>query len=82
MEDIVPPHAYRLVVDGSGRPGFVKGTATITLTEDDGGTRVSIAARADIGGTIARVGQRLLEGVARSMTERFFACMSRRLTKQ
>ena len=79
MEDLQPPHSYRLLVEGTGRPGFVKGHAHVTLTPDGQGTRVSIEAHADVGGTIARVGQRLLEGVAKSMTDRFFTCLGRQL---
>jgi uncharacterized protein len=76
MEEMQPPEAYRLVVEGTGRPGFVKGHARVKLTPDGDGTRVSIEAHADVGGTIARVGQRLLEGVARTMTDRFFTCLA------
>lgn len=79
LEQMQPPHSYRLVVEGSGRPGFVKGQAQVTLAPDGDGTRVTIDARADVGGTIARVGQRLLEGVARTMTDRFFTCLGRQL---
>lgn len=79
LEDKVPPASYTLAVEGRGRQGFVKGRARMTLDEDASGTRVSIAADADVGGMIARVGQRLLEGVARSMVDRFFACLSKRL---
>lgn len=79
LEQMQPPHSYRLVVEGSGRPGFVKGQAQVTLAPDGDGTRVTIDARADVGGTIARVGQRLLEGVARTMTDRFFTCLGKQL---
>ena len=79
LEQMQPPHSYRLVVEGSGRPGFVKGQAQVTLAPDGDGTRIRIDARADVGGTIARVGQRLLEGVARTMTDRFFTCLGKQL---
>lgn len=79
LEQMEPPHSYRLVVEGTGRPGFVKGHAQVTLAPDGDSTRVTIDARADVGGTIARVGQRLLEGVARTMTDRFFTCMGKQL---
>ena len=78
LEEKNPPQSYKLVVEGSGRPGFVKGSARLTLEAEGDRTLVHIAAHADAGGTIARVGQRLLEGVARTMTERFFACMAKR----
>lgn len=79
IEDKVPPHSYRLVVQGSGRSGFVKGTATVTLEPVEAGTAVAFDATGQVGGLIARVGQRLLDGVARSMMNKFFACMAARL---
>ena len=64
MTDRRAPERYTLTVNGRGRPGFVNGSATLTLTEADGGaqTRVDVAGRAQVGGTIARFGQRLLGG--------------------
>jgi carbon monoxide dehydrogenase subunit G len=79
IEEKVPPRSYRLVVQGSGRSGFVKGTATVTLEPVEAGTAVAIDATGQVGGLIARVGQRLLDGVARSMMNKFFACMAARL---
>jgi len=80
IEDKVPPRSYRLVVQGTGRTGFVKGGATITLEAAANGTSVQVDANADVGGAIARVGQRLIEGVARTTMNRFFACLGSRLT--
>ena len=79
LEDQVPPEAYTLVVEGTGRQGFIKGRARVTLAAEGDRTRVQIAAQAEVGGMIARVGQRLLEGVARTMMDRFYACMSKQL---
>ena len=79
IEDRQPPHTYRLVTEATGRPGFVRGHARMSLAPDGSGTRVEVNASADVGGTIARVGQRLLEGVARMMLDRFFACMASRI---
>jgi hypothetical protein len=78
LEDKNPPQSYKLVVEGSGRQGFVKGHARMTLAAEGDGTRVDIVAQADVGGMIARVGQRLLEGVARTMMDRFFGCLAKR----
>jgi carbon monoxide dehydrogenase subunit G len=66
-------------MDANGRPGFVRGEAIVTLVPDNDGTNVNVAATADVGGTIARVGQRLLEGVARMTMERFYGCLAQRL---
>ncbi len=79
LEDKTPPNAYTLVIDGSGRPGFIKGQARVTLVPDGERTRVDIAARVEVGGMIARVGQRLLDGVARSMMDRFYACLAKQV---
>jgi carbon monoxide dehydrogenase subunit G len=76
IQDKVPPRSYTLVVEGSGRPGFVKGQAHVTLEPDGERTRVHVSARADVGGMMARVGQRLLEGVARTTMDRFYACLA------
>jgi uncharacterized protein len=80
LEDKTPPDRYTLVVDGSGRQGFIKGRARVTLEPgDNDSTRVRIAADADVGGMIARVGQRLLEGVGRTMMDRFYACLAKQV---
>jgi len=80
LEDKNPPTSYTLVIDGSGRQGFIKGRARVTLVPDDDRTRIQIAAQVDVGGMIARVGQRLLEGVARTMMDRFYACLAKQVT--
>jgi carbon monoxide dehydrogenase subunit G len=79
LEEKTPPHGYTLRVDGQGRPGFVKGVSRVQLVDQDGSTRVEVTADVQAGGAIARVGQRLLEGVGRTMMNRFFACLGSRL---
>jgi carbon monoxide dehydrogenase subunit G len=79
LADKVPPLSYRLVLDGTGRPGFVRGEARIVLAPQGGKTTVQVASHADVGGTIARVGQRLLEGVARMTMDRFYGCLMSRV---
>jgi carbon monoxide dehydrogenase subunit G len=78
MLDKRPPHSYRLVVEGSGSVGFVKGDATIELIADGAGTTVRVNGHGDVGGVIARVGQRLLGSVAKMMMDRFFTCLQTR----
>jgi uncharacterized protein len=75
MLDKHPPHSYRLVVEGSGKAGFVNGGATIDLIAEGGGTTVRVTGQGNVGGVIARVGQRLLGSVSKMMMDRFFACM-------
>lgn len=79
LEDKRPPNGYTLVVNATGRPGFVRGRSIVTLSPSDTGTMVRVDATADVGGAAARVGQRLLEGAARMMMDRFFECLRTRL---
>jgi carbon monoxide dehydrogenase subunit G len=79
LADKTPPSGYTLLVDGQSRAGFVKGSSRITLVEVEGRTRVDVAADVQVGGPVARVGQRLLEGVGKGMMDRFFACLGSRL---
>jgi carbon monoxide dehydrogenase subunit G len=76
--DKQPPSSYRLLVDGSGKAGFVKGEARVELAPADGAdhqTVVSVGGDGQVGGLIARVGQRLLGSVSQMMMDRFFACL-------
>ena len=75
ISDQVEPTSYRLSVEGHGRPGFVKGTAAITLRADGEQTIIDVTGTAQTGGTIARLGQRLIASAAKMMQDRFFACM-------
>jgi uncharacterized protein len=79
LADMVPQTSYRLIVEGQGRPGFVKGTSVIALRADGATTIVDVSAAVHTGGPIARVGQRLIGGVAHMMLERFFACLQSKL---
>jgi carbon monoxide dehydrogenase subunit G len=79
LADKQPPQSYTLVFEGKGRQGFVKGQTRVTLEAEGQTTRVSVAAQADVGGMIARVGQRLLMGVARMTMDRFYACLAGRV---
>jgi carbon monoxide dehydrogenase subunit G len=75
-----PPHRYRMAVEGNGAPGFVRGDATIELSETAGGTHVTCSGDVQVGGLIASVGQRLLGGVSRMMLDQFFSRMNELLT--
>jgi carbon monoxide dehydrogenase subunit G len=79
ISDKVEPSSYRLTVEGQGRPGFVKGNATISLRPDGSGTVVDVIGTVQTGGPIARVGQRLISGVSKMMQDRFFACLQGKL---
>ncbi|MGE0811749.1 MAG: CoxG family protein [Vicinamibacterales bacterium] len=80
MLDKVAPESYRLVVEGSGRHGFVNGESRVTLREDGGATVVEVTGTMDVGGTIARLGQRLVGSVSKMMLDRFFTCLGTKAT--
>lgn len=75
--DQTEPASLTLEVEGKGLPGFVKGRAVIGLVENGSGTTVTVGADAQVGGTVAAVGQRMLSGVARMLMDQFFACLGR-----
>jgi uncharacterized protein len=73
--DVLPPNSYTLVFEGQGgAAGFGKGSAKVNLAPpaEGSGCELSYTAQAQVGGKIAQVGQRLVDGVARSMAEDFF----------
>ena len=74
ISDKVPHSSYRLMVEGQGKPGFVKGNAAIALRPDGATTIVDVTGTVETGGPIARLGQRLIGNVSKMMQDRFFAC--------
>ena len=79
LTEQVPPSSYRLIAEGQGRPGFVKGSSAITLRADGSSTIVEVSGAVQTGGPIARLGQRLIGGVSKMMLDRFFACLQGKL---
>ena len=75
LEDMRPPEHYRIVVEGKGAVGFAKGSADFDLDEKEGGTLIKYSGEMQIGGTIAAVGQRMIQGAAKMMAARFFAAL-------
>lgn len=72
ISDPVPPSSFRLAVDASGKIGFLTGEGTISLTPVGDETEVSYDGDVQVGGTIAAVGQRLIDSTAKMMMKRFF----------
>jgi len=68
-----PPERYRMAIEGSGGPGFVRGDAAMNLAAAGDATRVTYDADVQVGGLIASVGQRMLGGVSRMMLDQFFS---------
>ncbi|HSJ46578.1 MAG TPA: carbon monoxide dehydrogenase subunit G [Euzebyales bacterium] len=79
LGDQNPPTSYTLRAAGSGNTGTIDATATVSLTEEGGGTRVDYDAEAVIGGAIAGVGQRVVTGVAKRNAATFFEAVDRHL---
>jgi uncharacterized protein len=71
ITDQAPPESFRLVVEGSGKIGFVKGDGLLRLNPVEGGTEVFYEGEAQVGGTMAAVGQRLIDGTAKMMIKKF-----------
>jgi carbon monoxide dehydrogenase subunit G len=79
LTDMIPHTSYGLIVEGQGRPGFVKGRSAVVLRAEGATTIVDAAATVQTGGPIARLGQRLVGGVAKMMLDRFFQCLQSKL---
>lgn len=74
LTDLDPPNGYRISGEGEGGvAGFAKGGATVTLAENAGGTLLSYNVEAQIGGKLAQLGQRLINGAAKKIADDFFA---------
>ena len=80
LSEKVAPTSYRLTADGQGRPGFVKGSAAISLRAEGTSTVVDVKGTVQAGGPVARVGQRLISSVSKMMMDRFFVCLQGKLT--
>jgi carbon monoxide dehydrogenase subunit G len=82
LEDLREPEHFRIVVDGKGAPGFLKGSGDLDLEQDGAMTRVTYAGDVQVGGTIASVGQRMIQGTAKMMATQFFTCLSTEAKKE
>jgi len=75
LEDMRPPEHYRIVVEGRGAPGFMKGSGDLDLEQQDETTVIKYAGEIQVGGTIASVGQRMIQGTAKMMASQFFIAL-------
>lgn len=72
LKDIKAPESYTLVMEGKGAPGFVKGTTRMQLIDQGAETELRYEADAQVGGMIAAIGSRLIEAVAKKLSDDFF----------
>ena len=75
LEDMRPPEHYRIIVEGKGAPGFLKGSGDLDLEEQGAGTLIKYHGDLQLGGTIASVGQRMIQGTAKMMATQFFTAL-------
>lgn len=79
LQDVDAPNGYTMVFEGQGGvAGFAKGQATVTLEPEGDSTRLTYAVKAMVGGKIAQLGARLIDGVARKLADEFFRCFNER----
>ncbi len=73
LSDLNPPESYVIAGEGKGGAvGFAKGSAAVRLSEDGSGTVLSYQAEAQVGGKLAQIGSRLIQGTANKMADDFF----------
>ncbi len=76
LSNMNAPTDYQMYVEGTGRPGFIKGTGTVRLSDaDDGSTDIEYEGDVEVGGPVGSVAQRMLGGVANRMVGQFFSCI-------
>jgi carbon monoxide dehydrogenase subunit G len=74
LSDLDPPNGYKITGEGAGGvAGFAKGGAVVSLADKDGGTLLTYEVDAQIGGKLAQLGQRLINGTAKKLSDEFFA---------
>lgn len=80
LTDIDPPNGYRIVGEGQGgAAGFAKGGAVVKLDSEGSDTVLRYTADAQVGGKLAQIGSRLVDGSARKLAEEFFSAFAARL---
>lgn len=82
LVDKKPPHSLRLKINGKGIPGFVTGEGFIELIPKDGKTELKYEGEAQVGGMIAGLGQRMIEGAARKIVAQFFEKFSSAVSRK
>ncbi len=82
LQDIVAPEHYKLVVEGKGQPGFVKGSGELNLTDVGSSTEIQYTGEVNVGGLIASVGQRMIQATANMLAGRFFKSLETEMKAQ
>jgi len=81
LADLDPPNGYNIAFEGQGGvAGFAKGGAEVRLLPDGSGTKLSYAAKANVGGKLAQIGSRLIDGTARKLADQFFTSFKKHVS--
>lgn len=73
LENVNAPESYTISGEGKGGvAGFAKGSANVSLAEVEGGTELTYEVDAKVGGKLAQLGSRIIDGFARKMADQFF----------
>jgi len=73
LSELEPPYRCKIVGEGQGGvAGFAKGTAAVVLAPEGTGTVLTYSAKASVGGKLAQIGQRLIDGAAKQIADDFF----------
>ena len=76
LKDLNPPHSYKITGSGNSPVGFANGEATVSLEDENNGTKLTYTVEANVGGKIAQVGSRLIDMTAKKMADIFFGKFS------
>lgn len=83
LSDVVPPASYTIAFEGQGgAAGFGKGKSSVVLTPTPHGCKLEYTVHAQVGGKIAQLGQRLVDGAAKAMADDFFSRFGQELQRQ
>jgi carbon monoxide dehydrogenase subunit G len=80
LSNLKPPQSYAIAFEGQGgAAGFGKGSAQVQLAPEGEGTRLSYQVKANVGGKLAQIGSRLVDGAARKIAQEFFAAFNEKV---
>ena len=82
ITDRVPGSRYKLAVSGNGTTGILNAEGVIELEDADGDTLIEYSGQARVGGPIAGVGQRVMDGVSKLLVGQFFRCFEKAMLEE
>ena len=82
LQNLKPPHSYKITGSGNSPVGFAQGEADVKLEDSEGGTKLIYSVDAQVGGKIAQVGSRLIDMTAKKMADIFFGKFSELISRE